>query len=136
MQLILTVNWYQRESSASTWLSELKNKNSIEEYRNIYAYILKKLITFRFLNLESEIVGIVIEENSKISKQCVKTIFQSRNINNILKFEDKKSNLLSLPDFVLGFFNNYIKSKNNNKDDREKYQRYEIFLKQLEINIK
>lgn len=115
---------------------ELKNKNDIEEYRNIYAYILKKLITFRFLNLESEIVGIVIEENSKISKQYVGTIFQNRNINNILKFEDKKYNLLSLPDFVLGFFNNYIKSKNGNKDDREKYQRYENFFEAIRDKYK
>lgn len=91
------------------------------DYSTVYIRLLDALISRRLMAAESQMVGIYFEENSKISrelvKSCVERAYEALKVRNDrrpraygVEFVRKPNFGISIPDFLLGTLGKYLKS--------------------------
>ena len=102
-----------------------KKLPSNDSYEHIYMTILQNLINDRLLNTQDELRRIVIEKNqAKVSTEKIKAMFcKAEHCPVSPIFEDKTCILLSLADFALGYFRNYVLATNNEERKRLFFER-------------
>ena len=114
---------------------QLKNNNH-EEYQKKYIEILSKLLPDRFKNCNNTFLQVHLEKNSKLKESNISASIQEI-YNNLVEnndrrplksprifFIDKTNALVSLPDYLLGVFGQYIKGNAS-------IERKEMFFEQL-----
>jgi len=93
-----------------------------QNYEATYLRLLSAMMPRRLMAAESQFVGILVEQNSKVSQtainQCIENVVaELKRTNNrrpkdaVVKFLSKPSPMLSPPDFLLAVLGQYLKSK-------------------------
>ncbi len=126
-----------------------KYKFSNNKYDYTYYTILKSILKDRIINYKNRSIIIRYEQNSKISidgiRSTIDSVMESIKNDNIHKIssypviqEVSKSDLLiSIPDYTLGLFINYLQEKNKKRKDRLpfKINRFEQIRSKIRLFI-
>lgn len=110
------------EDLRSDYAELLKNENikvyigykklaNYHAYEDTYCTIIENMLKDRMLNTKDGIRGVFIEKNDKISQKRINELFGKLGI----IFADKSCIALSLPDFILGYFRNYVLKPTNER---------------------
>ncbi len=83
-----------------------------QDYEKTYYSVLHNMLEDRLLNTQDGIRFVFIEKSDKISENEIKQLFGKC----CIRFSDKSCILLSLPDFALGYFRQYVL---NPKEERK-----------------
>ena len=81
-----------------------KKLDDPKSYKSVYLSIMTNMLQDRFLNTKCGVRRVIIEKNEKISEKSIISLFNLSHIT----FADKNCITLSLADFSLSYFRNYV----------------------------